>query len=90
MIERSRPGVRRREAAYVRAFGEPYLNVPETIKIDLSGGSRPYPFGKDVALYTRRKYGDDFAQDKAIEFHSRFARVAGSRRGGRGGEAEDP
>jgi 3-isopropylmalate/(R)-2-methylmalate dehydratase large subunit len=66
-------GIGADEAAYVWAFGELYLNVPETIKVVLRGGARRYPFGKDVILHLAGAYGDDFAQDKAIEFHGGFA-----------------
>jgi 3-isopropylmalate/(R)-2-methylmalate dehydratase large subunit len=66
-------GIGADETAYVWAFGELYLNVPETIKVVLRGAARPYPFGKDVILYLAGVYGDDFAQDKAIEFHGGFA-----------------
>jgi 3-isopropylmalate/(R)-2-methylmalate dehydratase large subunit len=66
-------GIGADETAYVWAFGELYMNVPETIKVVLNGAARPYPFGKDVILYLAGVYGDDFAQDKAIEFHGGFA-----------------
>lgn len=66
-------GIGNDEAAYVWAFGELYLNVPETIKVVLNGRSRPYPFGKDVILHLAGLYGDDFAQDLAVEFHGSFA-----------------
>lgn len=66
-------GIGADEAAYVWAFGELYFNVPETIKVVLNGAARPYPFGKDVILYLAGVYGDDFAQDRALEFHGGFA-----------------
>lgn len=66
-------GIGNDEAAYVWSFGELYLNVPETIKVVLDGAARPYPFGKDVILHLAGLYGDDFAQDLAVEFHGSFA-----------------
>jgi 3-isopropylmalate/(R)-2-methylmalate dehydratase large subunit len=66
-------GIGADESAYVWSFGELYLNVPETIKVVLNGAARAYPFGKDVILSLAGQYGDDFAQDYALEFHGGFA-----------------
>ena len=61
-------GIGAEEAAYVLAFGELFFTVPESIKVTLKGERRPYPFAKDIMLYLAGKYGDDFAQNKSLEF----------------------
>lgn len=61
-------GVGTDEAAYVWAFGDLYFTVPETIRVTLRGARRPYPFAKDIILYIAGRYGDSFAQDRALEF----------------------
>jgi 3-isopropylmalate/(R)-2-methylmalate dehydratase large subunit len=61
------------ESAYVWAFGQLHLTVPETIKVVLTGSARGYPFGKDVILHLAGRFGDAFAQDRALEFHGSFA-----------------
>lgn len=66
-------GIGNDESAYVFAFGELFFGVPETIKITLRGKNKPYPFGKDVILYLAGKYGDAFAQGRAVEFHGPLA-----------------
>jgi 3-isopropylmalate/(R)-2-methylmalate dehydratase large subunit len=50
------------------AFGELFFTVPETIKVVLKGKNKDYPYGKDIMLYLAGKYGDAFAQNKAIEY----------------------
>jgi 3-isopropylmalate/(R)-2-methylmalate dehydratase large subunit len=54
------------ESAYVWAFGSLPFTVPETIKVVLNG-STPIG-GKDVILYLAGKYGETFAQGRALEF----------------------
>lgn len=61
-------GIGAEEAAYALAFGQLFFTVPQSIKVVLKGKRRPYPFGKDIILYLAGKYGDDFAQNKSIEF----------------------
>lgn len=61
-------GIGSEEAAYVWAFGELYFTVPETIKINLTGTARPYPFGKDIILHLAGLYGDAFGQGYSLEF----------------------
>src|SRR5690606_21795365 len=56
------------EAAYAWAFGKLYFTVPETIKIVLKGKPKPYPFGKDIILHLAGKFGETFAQGRALEF----------------------
>ncbi|WP_326834710.1 aconitase/3-isopropylmalate dehydratase large subunit family protein [Amycolatopsis rhabdoformis] len=66
-------GMGNTEVAYALAFGQLYFTVPESIKVTLRGAARPYPFGKDIILHLAGLYGDDFAQDKSLEFHGPLA-----------------
>ena len=61
-------GIATDEAAYALAFGELFFTVPESIKVNLVGKARSYPFGKDIILYLAGKYGNSFAQNKSLEF----------------------
>ena len=61
-------GIGTNEAAYAWSFGQLYFTVPETIKIVLHGEPRNHPFGKDVILYLAGRYGETFAQGRALEF----------------------
>lgn len=61
-------GIGTNEAAYAWTFGQLYFTVPETIKIVLTGSPRDYPYGKDIILYLAGKYGETFAQGRALEF----------------------
>jgi 3-isopropylmalate/(R)-2-methylmalate dehydratase large subunit len=54
--------------AYALLFGELWFQVPGSIKIELEGRARPYPFAKDILLYLASLYGDDFAQYRSLEF----------------------
>jgi len=67
-------GIGNDEAAYVFAFGQLFFTVPETIKVTLNGTHRNYPFGKDIVLYLAGRYGDGFAQNRALEFTGPLAR----------------
>jgi len=67
-------GIGSDELAYVFAFGQLFFTIPETIKVTLRGKNKPYPFGKDVILYLAGKYGDAFAQNRALEFVGPLAR----------------
>ncbi len=61
-------GIGEADMAYALMYGELWFQVPESIKIELSGSGRKYPIAKDIILYLAGKYGDDFAQYKSIEF----------------------
>jgi 3-isopropylmalate/(R)-2-methylmalate dehydratase large subunit len=61
-------GVGSEEAAYIWAFGELYFTVPESVKINLAGHARPYPFGKDIILALAGRYGDTFGAGYSLEF----------------------
>jgi 3-isopropylmalate/(R)-2-methylmalate dehydratase large subunit len=62
-------GIATDEAAYALAFGELFFSVPESIKVNLHGKARPYPFGKDIILYLAGQFGNSFAQNRSVEFH---------------------
>jgi 3-isopropylmalate/(R)-2-methylmalate dehydratase large subunit len=66
-------GVGSEEAAYIWAFGELYFTVPETIKVNLTGRARPYPFGKDIILALAGRYGDSFGAGYSLEFTGSLA-----------------
>lgn len=61
-------GIGEADMAYALVFGELWFQVPRTIKIELVGKSRDYPFAKDIALFLAGTYGDDFAQYRSLEF----------------------
>ena len=56
------------EAGYAMTFGEMWFQVPETIRVELTGEAPSWPCGKDVMLYLAGKYGVAFARYKSIEF----------------------
>ncbi|MEL0106964.1 MAG: aconitase/3-isopropylmalate dehydratase large subunit family protein [Rhodospirillaceae bacterium] len=55
-------------AAYAALFGDLWFEVPPTIKINLEGHQPNYPISKDIILYLAGKYGDDFGDNKTLEF----------------------
>ena len=61
-------GMGEADLAYALTFGELWFQVPHSIKIELKGKAKSYPFAKDVMLHLAGKYGDDFGQYKALEF----------------------
>ncbi len=61
-------GLGEADMAYALVFGELWFQVPESVRINLHGNPRPYPFGKDIMLYLSGMYGEDFAQYKSIEY----------------------
>lgn len=61
-------GIGEADIAYAAVFGELWFQVPQTVKVVLKGKIPKYPFTKDIMMYLAAKYGDDFAQYKAIEF----------------------
>lgn len=56
------------DMAYVFAFGETWLRVPETIRVRYSGAARRYVTSKDYVLATLGVLGVDGARYKTIEF----------------------
>jgi homoaconitase/3-isopropylmalate dehydratase large subunit len=61
-------GVGALEAAYLLAFGQIFLTVPDSIRVTLRGAARPVPFAKDIVLHLAGRYGAAFAQDCSLEF----------------------
>lgn len=66
-------GIGEADMAYAVVFGELWFKVPSTIKIVLNGPLARYLPGKDVVMYLAGKYGDDFAQNRAIEYSGAVA-----------------
>lgn len=61
-------GITRPDLMYAMLFGELWFQVPPSVKIVMKGTQPCYPIAKDIMLYLAGKYGDDFAQNMAIEF----------------------
>ena len=61
-------GITRADMLYVLLFGELWFQVPQSIKVVLEGRQPRYPIAKDIVLYLAGRYGDDFANNMAIEF----------------------
>ncbi|MDO8632203.1 MAG: aconitase family protein, partial [Phycisphaerales bacterium] len=61
-------GMTRAAMLYVLLFGEVWFQVPQSVKIVLEGHQPNYPIAKDIMLQLAGLYGDDFAQNMAIEF----------------------
>lgn len=61
-------GIGEGDVAYALTFGELWFQVPESIRINLNGSPRAYPFAKDIFLYLAGMYGDDFAQYRSVEY----------------------
>lgn len=55
-------------AAYAALFGDLWFEVPGTIQINLDGHQPDYPISKDIVLYLAGQYGDDFGDNKTLEF----------------------
>ncbi|MBU1083525.1 MAG: 3-isopropylmalate dehydratase large subunit [Candidatus Omnitrophota bacterium] len=56
------------DLAYAMAFGECWLKVPETIKIEFTGKPRKWVGGKDLILHVIADLGVSGALYKALEF----------------------
>ena len=61
-------GIGMTEMAYVLATGKLWFQVPETIKVTLSGEMGLGVTSKDLLLHLAGRHGADMAQYKAIEF----------------------
>ncbi len=61
-------GMTRADMLHVLLFGEVWFQVPPTIKVVLKGKCPNYPIAKDIILHLAGLYGDDFAQERALEF----------------------
>ncbi|MAU09174.1 MAG: 3-isopropylmalate dehydratase large subunit [Anaerolineaceae bacterium] len=61
-------GVGRTEMAALWATGELWLQVPEAMRITLTGQLRPGVTSKDLALYILGQWGADGGQYRSVEF----------------------
>ncbi len=61
-------GITRADMLYALLYGEVWFQVPASIRIVLEGRHPAYPVAKDIILFLAGKYGDDFAQNMALEF----------------------
>jgi len=61
-------GIGETEMAWVLHFGELWLRVPASIKIDVSGKLSDGVTAKDIFLFISGKYGTDVAQYKSMEW----------------------
>ena len=61
-------GVGSTDLAYAMAFGECWLKVPETIKINFTGKPRKWVGGKDLVLHVISDLGVSGALYKSLEF----------------------
>ena len=68
-------GMGEADTSYALVFGELWFQVPPTVKITLRGSLPSYPVARDVILYLAGRYGDDFAQYKAIEYTGEAAQA---------------
>ena len=55
-------------SAYAALFGDLWFEVPQTININLQGHQPNYPISKDIILFLAGQYGDDFGDNKTLEF----------------------
>jgi homoaconitate hydratase family protein len=62
-------GIDRTEAAALLLTGETWLKVPDSIRVDLSGGFRPGVMAKDLVLSLIGQIGADGANYQCVEFH---------------------
>jgi 3-isopropylmalate/(R)-2-methylmalate dehydratase large subunit len=56
------------DMAYIFAFGETWLMVPSTIRVEYTGRASRFVTSKDLVLATLKELGVDGARYKAIEF----------------------
>jgi 3-isopropylmalate/(R)-2-methylmalate dehydratase large subunit len=68
-------GMGEADTSYALVFGELWFQVPPSIKVTLNGKVPNYPMAKDVILFLAGRYGDDFAQYKAIEYTGEAAQA---------------
>ena len=61
-------GIGSTDMAAAWALGELWFNVPETLKVILTGRLNPYVSGKDIVLYIIGKLGPAGAHYKVLEF----------------------
>jgi len=56
------------EAGYALVNGKLWFQVPETVRVEITGTAPPWLFGKDIMLHLAGKYGLRFGLYKSIEF----------------------
>ncbi len=61
-------GMTRADMFYALLFGELWFQVPESIKITLTGHKPTYPIAKDIVLHLAGLYGEDVAASMSIEY----------------------
>jgi 3-isopropylmalate/(R)-2-methylmalate dehydratase large subunit len=54
--------------------GKIWLRVPDTIRINLSGQTKPWVMSKDVSIYLLGRFGTEYALYKALEFGGEYIR----------------
>ncbi|MBW1709455.1 MAG: 3-isopropylmalate dehydratase large subunit [Deltaproteobacteria bacterium] len=62
------------EMSYVLATGELWMQVPPTIRFDLTGKPVPGIMSKDIVLYIAGEFSTEIAQYRAIEFTGEVAK----------------
>jgi 3-isopropylmalate/(R)-2-methylmalate dehydratase large subunit len=62
------------DMAAVFLDGKTWLRVPETIRFELTGQTRPWVMSKDVILHLLRRFGTEYALYKTIEFGGDYIR----------------
>jgi len=62
-------GIDRTEAAALLLTGETWLKVPDSIRVELSGGFQPGVMAKDLILSLIGRIGADGANYQCVEFH---------------------
>lgn len=67
-------GVGTTDMASIYLEGKIWLRVPETIRIDLTGWTKPWVMSKDVFIYLLGRFCTDYAQYKALEFGGQYIR----------------
>ena len=67
-------GIGTSEMAYVLAKGEIWFQVPQTIRLEITGKLPDKVSAKDVALAIAGRYGTEFAQYRSIEYCGEVAR----------------
>jgi len=67
-------GIGATEMTYLLATGELWFEVPESVRVDLSGQLPKGVYAKDVMLGLLKDFGADYAQYKSVEYVGDLAR----------------
>jgi len=65
-------GIGTTDMAAVFLEGKLWLKVPETIRININGKTKPWAMSKDVILLLLSKLGTDYARYKALEYSGSY------------------